>query len=166
MDHAALRADTRIGDGEHRLVAQGEQQAAGLAGLAALDEGEMAGIGPALVGEAPDADRVAVDLLGGGGAVEQRAERVAADDAENEGRAGGGRPARGPGDVAREFRQEGGLDSRFGRLRAQRRCRREAAGQREQGRRAKGQAGLQKRTLAPSMTERWASWARSGSLLS
>ena len=97
VDHAALRAGAGVGDGEDRLAPQRQQQPRRIRRRRALDEGEVAAGGAVGRGHAADRDAVAVDQLGGGRLVEHPAERVAADHAELEGRAGAAawrRPAR------------------------------------------------------------------------
>ena len=89
---------------------------------------------------------MAVDQLAGRRLVEQPAERVAADDAELERRCRRAAPPRGPGDVAGEAGQEGGLHRLLGRLRARRR-RRPAASAAEREEKA---ARLQNRSLVPT----------------
>lgn len=111
MDHAAFRPDPGIGDGEDRMATQREEDASGFVGRTTADEGDMASLRSLGIRETSDKDASPVDHLRRCSLVDQRAERIAPDHAQDEGLVRGRLAAVGPSHVTGEFRQESRLDS-------------------------------------------------------
>ena len=119
-----------------------EQQPAGLCGEAPWTKARWQPAGAGRRWHAPHGDGMAVDQLGCRRPVEHRAERIAADHAELERRAGAGGDAARPGHIARERGRKAAFTA-FGGLRARRSSAHDEREQQEEAR------PFQNRTRAP-----------------